>query len=377
MPGTDPQHRVLGLVTDPDMPTQIGGRLLDHVTRWLEERTGSAWKVDQVSDPITASDYESEKILQAVNAHRQQYGWECAIYVTDLPLLLPRGPLIADISAEGRVALISFPALGALRSFRRTRQAIEQVLDDLLTRQEQPDEDSGEGHRLENPLTRALAPVERIEQPKEWVDVRYASPRRRGWVRLATGMVRANRPWRMVWGLSNALAASLAAAGFGLFTSTVWQLGDTLTPLRATGTTLFAIGLMIGWLIASHDLWERVGRRAVRDRRLAVLYNASTVTSLSFGVLSLYALVFLVSIAGAATVINPQVLGSTLGHPPDASAYLRLAWMLSSMALIAGALGSSLESDAAVCQAAYGYRERQRREKYAQKEKEQERENRS
>ncbi|MCC5697960.1 hypothetical protein LH612_32985, partial [Klebsiella pneumoniae] len=91
----------------------------------------------------------------------------------------------------------------------------------------------------------------------------------------------------------------------------------------------------------------------------------------------LYALVFLVSIAGAATVINPQVLGSTLGHPPDASAYLRLAWMLSSMALIAGALGSSLESDAAVRQAAYGYRERQRREKYAQKEKEQERENRS
>jgi hypothetical protein len=123
---------------------------------------------------------------------------------------------------------------------------------------------------------------------------------------------------------------------------------------------------MTGWLIAAHGLWERVGRRAVRDRRLALLYNASTVTTLSVGVSLLYLVVYLVCLVAGVTLLDSRILESTLLHPVDWTTYFRLAWMVASMAILAGALGSSLESDAAVRQAAYGYREEQRRAEQAE-----------
>ncbi|MER7014629.1 5,10-methylene-tetrahydrofolate dehydrogenase [Saccharopolyspora sp. NPDC000359] len=348
--------RVLGLVTDPDMPTQVGQRTAERTTDWLSRRTNERWTIEVHCDPLTAGHNTSEDLLDSVDAHRRERNWDLAICLTDLPLLLERRPLLADVSTKRRVALVSLPALGALRTYHRTYQMMTRLLEDLR-------QDSTERRP-------PVGPVHRVQHDGP-VDIRYTTARVRGWLRLVSGMVRANRPWQLVWGLSSALAAALAAAGFGLFTSTVWQLGDVLSPLRALTTTVFALALMTVWLIAAHGLWERVGRGAVRDRRLAVLYNTSTITTLSLGVACLYAVVYVVSLTGALALIDASVLGKMLGHPADGAAYARLAWMVASMAMIAGALGSSLETDAAVRQAAYGYREERRRAQHA-KEKDQE-----
>jgi hypothetical protein len=45
-----------------------------------------------------------------------------------------------------------------------------------------------------------------------------------------------------------------------------------------------------------------------------------------------------------------------VGHPVDASEYLRLAWLASTLATVGGALGGVLESDETVREAAYAYR---------------------
>lgn len=72
----------------------------------------------------------------------------------------------------------------------------------------------------------------------------------------------------------------------------------------------------------------------------------------------LFTLVFL-----AAWVFVPGgYLQSTLRHPVSPGTYLILAWMTTSLATVAGALGSGLEDEETVREAAYGYRQRRRKE---------------
>ena len=53
---------------------------------------------------------------------------------------------------------------------------------------------------------------------------------------------------------------------------------------------------------------------------------------------------------------------TTLRHPVGFADYLTLAWMATSLATVAGALGSSLEHEDTVRKATYGYRQRRRNE---------------
>jgi hypothetical protein len=91
-------------------------------------------------------------------------------------------------------------------------------------------------------------------------------------------------------------------------------------------------------------------------REQAVLFNAATTITVVLGVLVLYAALFAGALAGEWLVLANGPLAKTLGHPPKPSDYLRLAWLVSSLSMVGGALGGGLESDETVRHAAYGYR---------------------
>jgi hypothetical protein len=55
-------------------------------------------------------------------------------------------------------------------------------------------------------------------------------------------------------------------------------------------------------------------------------------------------------------MIEPPVMSAQIGHHSDFADYVRLALLLSALATVGGALGGALESDAAVREAAYAYR---------------------
>jgi hypothetical protein len=92
----------------------------------------------------------------------------------------------------------------------------------------------------------------------------------------------------------------------------------------------------------------------------------STGVTVVAGVLLFFGALLLINLTAAAAVIPPGYLAQVLGRPAAPFDYLRVALMATVMGLIAGAVGSRLEDDATVRQAAYSQREQHRRSQLAQ-----------
>ncbi|MFJ8552757.1 hypothetical protein [Streptomyces sp. NPDC093676] len=174
-------------------------------------------------------------------------------------------------------------------------------------------------------------------------------------------MVRANRPWRLVPGLSKALAAALATGAVATVNSTIWSLAETLSMPRLVIATVGSIGLMIGWLIVDAQLWHRPTEISREARKRAGLYNASTVLTVGLGVVVCYGGLIVINLVWALFIINGRVFASVTRTPLHATEYLTLSWFVASVATVGGALGSGLESDEAIRAAAYSKREQERR----------------
>lgn len=353
----------VGLISDPDFPNQVTEWLAQRLPDQLTEHLGAEqeWTVQTVCDPVTAGRASGAEILQATEQLRDEHGWDYAVCVSDLPLRFDDRPVLADVGVDAGVGLISLPALGGVQPHRRAQQMVVQVLDELIGATEQSRERGHTQRRrgLHSWLTNLLAPIRRETPQRDHVGIRYRGTRRRGRVRLLSGMLRSNTPWRLVLGMSGALAAAVAASAFGLVSSTVWQIGDVLSTGHRIAVIVAVIALMTGWLILGHNLWEHTSQSHDREQRR--LYNTSTVLTVGIGVACFFAALFVINLGAGALLITPDLLSSKLGHPSSVTDYLDLAWATSCMGVAAGALGSGLEDDAAVRQAAYGYRESQRR----------------
>lgn len=363
--GNTPVPR-LGLISDPDFPEQVASRLSDSLPHDLQDQLGGEWSVEVLRDPVAAGLESGQKILQAAERQLEQQDWDYAVCVTDLPLRFDGRTVLADAGVDKCVGVISLPALGALQPYRRARQMVVQLLDEIVssTAESREQQQSKRRRGLHSYLTELLAPIRRETPDRDEVSIRYRSTRRRGRIRLLSGMIRSNSPWRLVLGMSSALAAAVATGAFGLSSSTIWQISHRLDIFRQLGAMLASIALLVGWMIAAHHLWERP--RHVLDKEQRRLYNTSTVLTLGVGVGCFYVGLFVINAAVAGFLVPSSLLTSTLGSPVTIGSYLSLAWGFTTMGVVAGALGSSLEDDATVRQAAYGYREAQRRQREQQ-----------
>jgi hypothetical protein len=165
--------------------------------------------------------------------------------------------------------------------------------------------------------------------------------------KLSVGqMVLANRPWRLVRDLSKVLVVTLASAGFFIVNANAWGIADQLAvPILLLIAVLAVVGLGV-WLAVAHSLWERPSQ----DRDPAVTYrvNAATVLTLIVGLLFAYLVLYVVVLAAMALVVPHRFMASNLGHPARFADYAAAAWFAASMAVVVGAIGSGLESDAEV-----------------------------
>lgn len=352
----------LGLIAAPDLPTDLARDLAEDLPAVLHEHVSREvrWLIPVVTDRLGANErMGGSEIVERARERMLREGWNLAICITDLPLRNGHRPVVADASAMHGVGLICLPALGAVHLRRRTRDAIVRLVDGLvgesMERHARDRRDAGDRRRrVSRALTGIAASVRRVVPDDEDVDVRFVTAAVRGNLRLLTGMVRANRPWRLLPGLSYALAAAVGVGAFGLLQSDVWRLADVLGPVRLVALMLVSMLATIVSLIAAHDLWERAVDDRMREQ--AVLFNVATTATITLGVLCLYAALFVLTLGATGLLLTTGALSRAVGHHASMATDVSLAWMVTSLATVGGALGVGLEDDTTVRQAAYGYR---------------------
>ena len=178
-------------------------------------------------------------------------------------------------------------------------------------------------------------------------------------------MVAANRPWLLVPGLKSALVAALTTGFIATINSTVWVLAGSLSWWRLVVAMVVSIALVVGWLVIDGELWDRPDSDSSQARERSNLYNTSTLLTLTAGVLICYTALYVLNLAWALFVLDPDVMGGEARMAFTYGDLFVLTWFVASAATVGGALGSSLESDEAITAAAYSKREEERRNRIA------------
>jgi hypothetical protein len=357
----------VGVVVDGEASPAEFGRHLEAVLPQLLARRfgdGRTWHVVVRCERLPAGRLGThDTLIRHAAEQRLEECWDAVLCVTDLPLTGQGDrPLIADLAAQHGVVVISLPAFGVTRLRRRVTAVALELLNELLG--EGRDGRPADHQPVPSIQGRLRGPFRVITPAGEGIDVQVVASRG-GWRQLV-GMVRANRPWRLALGLRGALVGALALSAFWLINPSTWQLGNAHGFPRLLLISLATVAAVMVWLITYHHLWERVGD-AVADRRLVLLFNASTVLTLLIGVGTAYVGLFVLNLLTARLVIADELLGRQLQGPAGWTEYVKLTWMATAGACIAGALGTGFDSEESVRQAAYSQREAERRRQWRER----------
>jgi hypothetical protein len=367
MPATDPDQLdttatghivVVKVVTDEGMPTKISHQLTADLPKVLAAQLDDQihWRIESVCHRFVLDDHGLIPVLDLAGRLHARGDRDVVILLTDLPRRVGTQPIVSDYSIRHRVALVSLPALGGgFRITARLRDLLVHLIGNLTADDRGLDPGVQHASRLNLP-----AHARHIHSHSDGIDGHLALSGLRGRLRLLRGMVHDNRPWRLVPHLASATAAAAATAAFGIFYSSIWQMAEALPLWRLALITILAIAAMVGWLIAYNHLWDLPSGHD--DPGKAALYNASTILTLSLGVIFMYGMLYLIALLAAGAVIDAGYLQTQLKLPRSVGIgdYARLVWLSCSMGIVAGALGSNLDGEDAVRQVTYSRRERER-----------------
>ncbi|MFD1334429.1 hypothetical protein ACFQ4N_02390 [Oceanobacillus iheyensis] len=376
--------RSIGLISAPGYPNHIAAKLKEELPNLLEFYVDDdcEWEVQYIEDPLTGTG-ESNDILNATKATKNNNHWDFGVCLTDLPLFKDKRLIIAEANQEENIALISMPSLGSTMMIKRLRESILQLVNEMYYGSSDVDREKAELHlqsmneehkELKNKsstrligkrLLERISPIERETPDKHEnqgecdVDVRFTVPRK--WsiaIRIINGMVRANRPWSLFPTFMKVIMIAFTTGAYALVFPTLWQLSDFYSLPRMLILMFIAITSMVGWIILAHKLWERP--QDGKDDYVRKLYNATTVLTLLATVCLYYLILYILFTIAVNIFIPIELLEAQINEEVNFTSYLYIAWLATSIATIIGALGSALEDEDVVLSSTYGYRQRQR-----------------
>lgn len=364
----------LGLVAAPGFSTSICYRIQERLSETLSREIyhDSSWEVEVEVDRLTGAVDQVQEILNQASNRKEVNNWDYVISLTDLPLFSNKLIVLADVDVSRGIAQVSLPAFGMASTPKKVEKTMMQIIKELYYRGWSQLEDyqlnkKGPGFELQNRKSRFIQKIPRVfkfseieREEKEKEDggtiVRFfVHPKVKGRVKVILGMTVANRPWTIMPSFKKVVGLAFATGSYMLIFNTLWQLSSIYEIPRFIALMMLAMTGMVTWIMLAHNLWEK--KTNFNSNRLRRLYNMTTITTLGIAVIIFYIAMFILFLFAVAIFVPADLYSKVIGHTVGVKEYVKLAWLVSSVATVAGAIGGGLENEEEVRKSTYGYRQ--------------------
>ncbi|HIV81146.1 MAG TPA: hypothetical protein H9994_00405, partial [Candidatus Salinicoccus merdavium] len=344
---------VVGIITTPGLPKKLLEDILDR----LNDMAGNSideeidWQVEHKTDILTSSAEFVNEIFKKLESIKKGNDWDMAIAIGDLPSISNRKAVLSDFDHEEKTSLISVPALGVFKSKKKLEMLLLYHMEVLYGKGESEDTEAIQPNFISKLVD--VTPKEDGQSKHRHVIKSTLG----GWLRLVTGMTYLNEPWKEFSNFKTIVALAFATGTYISIFRTPWELSLDYSMWRFILLMIIAIFGMVGWLIYAHNLWEK--RTTENQPAYRRLYNFTTILTLLILTLVNYIVVSLLLVISI-LIFVPMGLFETWTDVevnvtwPD---YLTLIWFTSSLGVLAGAFGSTVEEEDKIRNITYSYRQ--------------------
>ena len=349
----------IGLIVAPDMPEKLTYKCIDALQQQLKNSLPDIkFDFDIEGDSVTGSAEYVHECIDYAYRRKNENNWDFSVCVTDLPSFSNSKAVLSDVSTTNQTALISLPSLGIYRLKHKFVNALSEIIYYLYSI----------SNNASAELKFSNLSISNIKQvdPNDHnsTDERFVlNSTIIGGIKAVLGMTYANQPWKAIGAFKKIISLGFATGTYVAIFSTPWQLSIYFSILRFIILMFIAVIGMVSWLIYSHHFWEKPSSKSQRKYRYA--YNLTTFTTLISLTVFNYIILFLFLFISVMLFVPDnlfQLWGKADGEHSITN-YLRLTWFITSVGLLAGALGSVLEGDEKMKELTYSSRQYARSQK--------------
>lgn len=351
----------VGLIPAPGLPKKLLDNIIDELSELAAENISSdcQWTFEmEVSVLASSSEYINETVHNMV-AIKERNDWDFVVAVSDLPSLSHRQVVISEFNSPKSVSLLSLPSLGFLFIKTKLKRMIIHHLEYLYKFDKNTSKTSDDLSTPKVGQTRLETPIKGSDSTQRYIINSYIL----GWLKLLLGMTYINEPWTIITNFKTLVSLAFATGTYIAIFSNPWQLSIDYQPWRLILLTFFSIIGMVIWLMYAHKLWEPSSYKTHHHYRR--LYNFTTFMTLLFITFANYIILYILLTISITIFVPPALFNDWTQSDANSTVpnYMNLIWFTTSLGMMAGALGSTAESEEKIRNVTYSYRQAYRHEK--------------
>ncbi len=325
---------------------------------WDSDWGDSLWIMDRIQERMEESDWQFAFMLSDVRGYGHAFGspgtmsFSHSAAIIYLPELFPAGEELDEERTVIRCCHLILAYFARLNGLPHLEDRRISIIDldraDPLDADELKELDAALHSMADGILRKGYKEIKGIAL---YTRIIFSHPMR------VLRTVRSHRPLRMVFSLGKLVFAAMAALVLALLSTELWYLGVGINIWRLI---LIAVAVLLAstlYVVFRQRLYVRRVSRSLSEQ--AAFFNLTSFLTVFSVLLTLFAIIFVVTIVVTVGVypryiIEDWLVKSDVGFLD----YAKVSLLISSMAMVVGALGAGLEENQHFRQVMYTERNR-------------------